>query len=86
MLFNESLNEELPFRKVNLIKCGVGRPPAVKLTKLHPQGVVIKVAKYKNLQELKPLIPPVHHTFYETLPHQQIPDTKKQNVLPLKSK
>ena len=67
MLFKVSLNEELPFRKVNLIKRGVGRPPAVKL---HPQGVAIKAAQYKNLQDLKPLIPPVDHTFYETLPHQ----------------
>lgn len=82
MFFKETLNEDLPFRKVSFKKRETGRPSAVTLSNLHPDGVPIKAAKYKNLQELKPLIPPVHHTFYDNLPHQTLPVPNRRRGRP----
>lgn len=47
----------------------VGRPPPVELPPLYDAPIKIKLAKYKNLLELLPFIPPIHHQFYKTLPH-----------------
>ncbi|KAJ8872458.1 hypothetical protein PR048_026062 [Dryococelus australis] len=61
----------------------IGRPGLIALQQLYPQGVEIKDAKFKNLQELKPLIPPVHHTFFDSLNLEPIPCTSAQEGNPL---
>ncbi|KAJ4430230.1 hypothetical protein ANN_22442 [Periplaneta americana] len=84
MLFKETLNEDIPFRRVNLLKRGTGRPSEVMFSNLYPGGVAIKAAKYKNLQKLKSLIPPVHHIFFDIClinMFQKLDSTKIQDVI-----
>ncbi|KAJ8888966.1 hypothetical protein PR048_008460 [Dryococelus australis] len=56
----------------------IGRPGLIALQQLYPQGVKIKDAKFKNLQELKPQIPPARHAFFDSLNLEPIPCTSAQ--------
>ena len=70
--FKESLNDVLPFRKVNLTKeRNVGRPFSsllnIQQESLYNDRRLVTLEK-KNVQDLLPYIPPVSHKFFKNLP------------------
>lgn len=72
------MNEQEAFTKVNMRARNVGRSVKV-LPQLPPKNSVkpIKFEKFKNLQDLLCYIPPIHHEWFKTLPHdkmQEIPE------------
>lgn len=76
--FKDTLNEGMPFNSICLKK-NPGRPPVVELQPLYNSPVKIKVKKYKNLLELLPFVPPIHHYFYKGLPYQANDKTNSNN-------
>nr|XP_022906720.1 uncharacterized protein LOC111418411 isoform X1 [Onthophagus taurus] len=69
--------EDMDFVEFDLRKQKKGRPNAhYELSLLYPTPPLIKTAKYENLQQLLPFIPPIYHNFYTTLKHQGNATTK----------
>lgn len=71
--FKETLSDLLPFRQINLQKPNqVGRNilslSSVKQELLYPHRRPISLAKKKDMEDLLPYIPPIHHQFFKNLP------------------
>ena len=57
---------------VNLAKKGRGRPKLIQsLSVLYPHGRSVSAAKFADIQSLLKYIPPMHHVFYNNIPHEQ---------------
>nr|CAD7452379.1 unnamed protein product [Timema tahoe] len=69
LFYKETLNEEMLFERLDLKKSS-GRPPIIEPTSLYETPLKIKLPKFRNLMELLPFIPPIHHNFYKSLPHE----------------
>lgn len=69
MLVKPTFNHDYEFLEIDFQKPLKGRPPTIKLDRLYQEPLEIKEAKWKNLQELLPFIPPVYHEFYTSLTH-----------------
>lgn len=70
LFYKEVYNTDLPFEEIDFSKKGGlrGRPPTtILLPPLYERPPKIKAAKYNNLMQLLPYIPPIHHAFYESL-------------------
>lgn len=78
LFYKENYNQDFPFYIKDLIKktekTTSGRPkllPAtVVLPNLHANPPQIKLAKYQNLMQLLPFVPPIHHKFYKDLSYE----------------
>lgn len=78
LFYKENYNQDFPFHIKDLIKktekTTSGRPklpPAtVVLPNLHAKPPQIKLAKYQNLMQLLPFVPPIHHKFYKDLSYE----------------
>lgn len=86
LYFKDTLSEEFPFTTVDLKKCGrAGRPQRtpliLDLPPLYQGPLKIKLPKYKNLLELLPFIPPIHHDFYRELQHDETSNRSTRNNL-----
>lgn len=79
LYYKETVNERMSFFKVDLKKSS-GRPPIIELPPLYTAPLKIKLAKYKNLIELLPFIPPVHHSFFKALPHHVKGKASKKQI------
>ena len=71
--FKETLSDLLPFRQINLQKPSLGGRNLVSLKNvkqelLYPNRRPITLAKKKDMNDLLPYIPPVHHHFFRNLP------------------
>lgn len=73
MHFKTTLNEDIEFYRADFSKPLRGRPPHIELDQLYNEPIPIKIAKWKNLQELKSFIPPIHHSFFDDLRHEDEP-------------
>lgn len=78
IFFKYSNQEVEAFRCIDVgRRASRGRPQGAsnigtkELQLLYPRGRAIQEAKYRDLQELLPLIPPVHHVFYVNLRHDK---------------
>lgn len=49
----------------------VQNPSVGTVTQLHQNRIPIKASKFKHLQELKSVIPPDYHYFFDSLPHKE---------------
>lgn len=84
LFFKDTLLKECPFSIVDLKKTKrVGRPAqipsVIELPSLYQGPVKIKLPKYKNLLELLPFIPPIHHDFYRNLNHDEARNRQSRN-------
>ncbi|KAJ8886445.1 hypothetical protein PR048_012656 [Dryococelus australis] len=66
------LNEELAFYCDNFSKSSHGRRAHITLQPLYDEPIKIKQAKWKNWQELKMYIPPIHHAFFDHLVYEPV--------------
>lgn len=74
------MNKQQKFLEIIMSReSGRRRSSAIELSQLYENGLPIKLEKYKNLQELLPFIPPVHHPFFKNLPHEQ--GKRRRNAL-----
>lgn len=81
LYFKETMNEEMEFTEVNLRKATKGRPlqslASIDQTVLYPVRRVITAAKKRDMYDLLPYIPPIHHAFFRNLPVELT--TRSQN-------
>lgn len=76
LFYKQVYNVDLPFEEIDYSKKTVsrGRPrkEKINLPVLYKVPPKIKMAKYNNLMQLLPFIPPIHHNFYKSLnPEEQ---------------
>lgn len=77
MKFKDTLNDSIDFYEADWsLKCK-GRPAAQKISLLYDEAPKIKLLKWQNLQELLQFVPPIYHTFYNTLSHEDSKVQKK---------
>ena len=80
LFYKENLGDIAEFSTMNLKTHQAGRDvlrfPELKLNEVQPK---IKYKKYKNLQDLLPFVPPVHHAFYNSLQCQISGGQRRQN-------
>lgn len=82
-LFKSTRNSDFPFSQTE--KCSAlkkGRPN-FKITdlnkKLYDTTLKISYDKWENLNQLLPFVPPIHHEYYSSLPHEnKTADQKSQ--------
>jgi hypothetical protein len=69
-LFYKNSNREEQFLEMNLKAPRCGRDLyRLQEPAIYREKPLIKIEKYKNLQELLPFVPPIHHSFYKNLAH-----------------
>jgi len=74
MLYKYTVDDADEFKEVNFEKQRKGRQqdkPILQLPILYPAGRLISQAKYKDIQDLMKYVPPIHHDFYNSIPHEQ---------------
>ncbi|KAL7635312.1 UNVERIFIED_CONTAM: hypothetical protein RMT77_014379 [Armadillidium vulgare] len=62
------------FKIINLLPLRPARPlkfEKIALKPLYQNARPITYEKYKDMKQLLPYIPPVHHAYFETLPHAE---------------
>lgn len=70
LYYKETLSEDFPFSSLNLKPAKTGRPLAlnrVDMEMLYQQPRKITKEKKKDMLDLLPYIPPVHHPFFQNL-------------------
>jgi hypothetical protein len=70
MLYKESLNEDLDFETLLLNPCGRGRRlsfGSIPQPRLYVGQRPVTALKKRDMMDLLPYIPPVHHGFFERL-------------------
>jgi len=73
MMYKYTVGDD-EFKEVNFQKQRKGRQqqkPIQNLPMLYPSGRRISQAKFKDIQDLMKYVPPVHHEFYKSIPHEQ---------------
>lgn len=70
MKFKNTLSETVEFYEADWALKSKGRRAAQKLCLLYNEAPKIKLLKWQNLQELLQFVPPVYHTFYKNLAHE----------------
>lgn len=70
LYYKETLQEDFPFSTLNLKPSKIGRPSLLGLVSLahlyqHPRPVT--PVKKKDMLDLLPIIPPIHHDFFQNL-------------------
>ena len=73
ILYKTSMKEK-EFKTVNLLPTRPGRPrkfEKIALAPLYQDARPITYEKYKDIKQLLPYIPPVHHEYFKTLPHAE---------------
>uniref|UniRef100_A0A1B6IAE8 Uncharacterized protein n=2 Tax=Homalodisca liturata TaxID=320908 RepID=A0A1B6IAE8_9HEMI len=70
----------MPFSTYDMKAKSSGRTPT-ELPLLEPkqERKKIKASKYKDLQELLPYVPPIHHEFYKKLDYEGNPRAKTRS-------
>lgn len=71
ILYKTSMKDK-EFKTINLLPTRPGRPlkfEKIALAPLYQDARPITYEKYKDMMQLLPYIPPVHHAYFETLPH-----------------
>ncbi|CAH1101730.1 unnamed protein product [Psylliodes chrysocephalus] len=71
----------IPFLQIEkCFKLTQGRPN-IKITnlnkKLYLKSLKITYPKWKNLNQLLPFVPPIHHEYYKSVPHENRTAKKK---------
>nr|CAH7727756.1 unnamed protein product [Callosobruchus chinensis] len=77
--YKNTLNIDVEFYTCMMATSQLGRP-SFKFSRLKPlnaPSIKIKTAKYKNLLTLLPYIPPIHHSFYKNIEHDEELPAKK---------
>ena len=70
LYYKYSLSDDIEFRCVNINKRGRNFDASlIALSQLYTEPQRLAHEKYADLQKLLKYVPPVHHTFYKTLPH-----------------
>nr|CAD7439809.1 unnamed protein product [Timema bartmani] len=54
--------------------------PIIELTSLYETPLKIKLPEFRNLMELLPFIPPIHHNFYKSMPHEGTEELLKKEA------
>ena len=68
LFYKQVYNADILFEELDCSKrAGSGRPAKIHLPVLYEVPPKIKVAKFNNLIELLPYVPPIHHDFYKSL-------------------
>ncbi|XP_072763725.1 uncharacterized protein [Anoplolepis gracilipes] len=73
ILYKTSMKDP-EFKTINLLPTRPGRPlkfEKIALAPLYENARPITYEKYKDMKQLLPYIPPVHHAYFETLPHAE---------------
>nr|XP_012148112.1 PREDICTED: uncharacterized protein LOC105663491 [Megachile rotundata] len=73
ILYKTSMKDK-EFKTINLLPTRPGRPlkfEKITLEPLYQNARPITYEKYKDIKQLLPYIPPVHHAYFETLPHAE---------------
>lgn len=74
IFYKYSNNDDVLFDSVNIAKRqSVHASEDIKLNILYPNGHKIDTKKKKDLLELIPFIPPIHHNFYKNLKTSEDP-------------
>lgn len=66
--------KDAEFKTINLLPTRPGRPPKfekIALAPLYQIARPISYEKYKDMLQLLPYVPPVHHSYFEKLPHAE---------------
>jgi len=74
ILYKTSL-ENIEFKTLDLLPTCRGRPRKFEKIALaplyHDARPLITYEKYKDMEQLLSYIPPVHHEYFRTLPHEE---------------
>jgi len=73
MMYKYTVDDD-DFKEVSFEKQRKGRQrqkQILKLPMLYPSGRLISRAKFKDIQDLMKYVPPIHHDFYSSIPHEQ---------------
>lgn len=73
-IFYKTTMKDAEFKIINLLPLRPGRPlkfEKIALEPLYQNARPITYEKYKDMKQLLPYIPPVHHAYFETLPHAE---------------
>ncbi|KAJ8869735.1 hypothetical protein PR048_028743 [Dryococelus australis] len=73
------MNEEVSFTQLDMKAPRAGKTIArFPLRLQNADKLKFKYLKYRNLQELLLFVPPIHHEFYNNLPHFDGPGNSKR--------